>query len=245
MVPLWLEVLLISLSYAMTVGFLLLSVVARGSRWMYGHNALLRKRWTKRMLSREADALALLGVQTYRNVIMSSSFLATAVLGVSSFFLNTVFSNDETEMITKISLNDPLTSVDPETGLPYISVTVKLMILFIICFVAFFFMTQSIRLHMHLGFAMKANTGDEITDDIRERTMSSAVLGQSYFAFGLRVFYLLFPSVLWLLGTMWLVIGSTFTTVGLFVFDTNHDNWGKRFSVSAHNGGLDAVLNEL
>jgi len=95
MVPLWLEVLLIAISYCMTVGFLLLSVVARGSRWMYGNNALLRKRWTKRMLSREADSLALLGVQTYRNVIMSSSFLATAVLGVSSFFLSSVFSKDE------------------------------------------------------------------------------------------------------------------------------------------------------
>jgi len=92
-VPLWVEIVVVVVSYTLTTTFLVLSVFAHASKWMYGYNISQRKKWTMKLLKQESDSL--LGVQTFRNVIMSSSFLATAVLGVASFFLSAALNQDE------------------------------------------------------------------------------------------------------------------------------------------------------
>mmetsp|Transcript_11515 Transcript_11515/g.35182 ORF Transcript_11515/g.35182 Transcript_11515/m.35182 type:complete len:204 (+) Transcript_11515:44-655(+) len=161
-VPLWVEIVVVVVSYTLTTTFLVLSVFAHASKWMYGYNISQRKKWTMKLLKQESDSL--LGVQTFRNVIMSSSFLATAVLGVASFFLSAALNQDEQNMTVNFARSDPLTAINPRTNDPYIPPAVKPFLLFAISFVSFFFMTQSIRVHMHLGFSVKANSDSSATE---------------------------------------------------------------------------------
>eukprot|EP00186_Timspurckia_oligopyrenoides_P001055 CAMPEP_0182442206 /NCGR_PEP_ID=MMETSP1172-20130603/1151_1 /TAXON_ID=708627 /ORGANISM="Timspurckia oligopyrenoides, Strain CCMP3278" /LENGTH=174 /DNA_ID=CAMNT_0024636941 /DNA_START=270 /DNA_END=794 /DNA_ORIENTATION=+ len=130
-------------------------------------------------------------------------------------FLLLDFATDPSKLQSMNStvLNDPLTATN-SNGTAVINAMVKLYIAAALSSLSFFAMTQNIRLLVHLGYFIRAavQTGDpedeEVYQNFRLDIIALTDRAGIYFLIGLRSFYLLIPTVAWILGPIYLLIVS-------------------------------------
>jgi uncharacterized membrane protein len=167
----------------------------------------LRRLWVESIMTQKRDILA---VQTLRNSIMASSFLASTGiiigLGLLSFLLRP-------EHITEVPFD--FTAILTRIKALFL---IKIMFLIIHFFFAFFSFTLSIRYLNQVSFMINVPIECEpvMTSDFMSHILD---LGMMHYTLGMRAYYLSAVVVLWLFGPQWMFFGSLVLVFTLYKLD--------------------------
>jgi uncharacterized membrane protein len=176
-----------------------------------GINACARGAWVRHMMRRlPGDVLA---IQTLRNSLMSASFLAsTAILlvaGLLSFILTSKSNLENFDHVLNILSN----------GHPHVALS-RLLLLVVTFFFAFFNFILALRYYNHAGFLLNAGNSVDGRHALPEQFMiASLQRGAFHFTLGMRAFMFSLPFGLWLLGPVWLLLGSILLILVLWKID--------------------------
>ncbi len=186
-----------------------LALTSYHAYWVYHFRRapLERHLWVQSIMTGKRDILA---VQTFRNWIMASSFLASTAmligLGLLSFLLRPEHAAeipfDVTMIITRINT----------------IFLVKIMILMIHFFFAFFSFTLAIRYFNHANFMINVpiECDPQVTPEFVAHILD---LGMVHYTLGMRAYYLAVVVVLWLFGPQWMFLGSLLMVYILYKLD--------------------------
>lgn len=198
------------------VAFLILTVYHFHFIWLARRHSLklsliqanrLRREWVQSVMGEQQGILP---IQTMRNWVMASTFLASTAVVINIAILNVTFHTDTLPVIPQ-HLN--LLGSKSETFW-----FVKLLVLSFNFFSSFFNFTLSIRYYNHAGFMInlpKKYEPNLDSDDVTEVINRGAV----HYFMGMRGYYLAIPLTLWLFGPTWLLLGSLMLTVILWKLD--------------------------
>ncbi|MEM5787752.1 MAG: DUF599 domain-containing protein [Syntrophobacteraceae bacterium] len=172
-----------------------------------GVTAHLRRAWVESVITGKRDILS---VQTLRNWTMASSFLASTAmiigLGLMSFFFRP-------EHASEIPI-DPILIYSRIKTL----FMVKIMVLTVHFFFAFFSFTLSIRYMNQVNFMINVPVECDplLTPEFIAHTLE---MGMVHYTMGMRAYYLAVVVTLWLFGPVWLFLGSVILVFFLYKLD--------------------------
>ena len=167
----------------------------------------LRHMWVESIMKEKRDILS---VQTLRNWIMAASFLASTAMLIGLGLLSVLFKPEH------------ITEVPFEFGVIFSHMKalflVKLMLLMVHFFFAFFSFTLSIRYLNQVNFMINVpfECDPLLTPDFIAHTLD---LGMTHYTLGMRAFYLSVVVVLWLFGPVWMFLGSLVLVYILYKLD--------------------------
>ena len=167
----------------------------------------LRRDWVQTIMEEKRDILA---VQTLRNWVMASSFLASAAILIGLGTLNVAF---RTEKVAEISHALNLFGTRNEAMW-----MIKVMLLTVDFFFAFFNFTLSIRYYNHASFAINVSPSQDpiVSYDAVTKIINH---GTTHYTLGMRGYYLAVPFTLWLFGPTWMLAGAIILTMLLYKLD--------------------------
>jgi uncharacterized membrane protein len=167
----------------------------------------LRHDWVEAVMKGKQGILS---VQTLRNWVMASSFLASAAILIGLGILNATFHTDKIAECTKA-----LNMFGARNEAVWL---IKLMVLAIAFFFAFFNFALSIRYYNHAGFAINVSPADDpiVTHDAVTKIVNRAT---THYTLGMRGYYVAVPFSLWLFGPSWMLIGAVVLTIVLYKLD--------------------------
>jgi uncharacterized membrane protein len=166
-----------------------------------------RRAWVQSVMEKKKDILA---VQTLRNWVMASTFLASTAILIS---LGLVASAFRTEITSSAAHTLNVFGHPSETLW-----IVKLFILSALFFYAFFNFTLSVRYYNHASLLIN------VPQDLEPSSSIDAVVmvlnhGALHYTLGMRGFYLAIPLGLWLFGPFWMLGGSVLVIFVLHKLD--------------------------
>lgn len=192
-------------------------------RTITGWISVVRKQWVSDLRHKKSGG-DILAVQTLRNYILVSTFLASiaVTIGFSIISLALNILNSDPATITA------LVSIDREL------IGLKALLVVVCNFVSFFGFTQSIRYFNHIGFAMSvtlesnqvANT--EFSHDDPNYLNQSHILdsigeylnlGAMCFTIGMRGYYFALPFVFWIFSPFAMLTSSLVLLFAIYVTD--------------------------
>jgi uncharacterized membrane protein len=156
-----------------------------------GLTIFIRNQWVRD--TRKKSGGDILAVQTLRNWILVSTFLASIAITIA-FTTLTISSNMHFTDAT-INSNDQILDLNLDL--------LGLKSLIVVCcnFISFFSFTQSIRYFNHVGFAIQINYQDPSLDLETNFAESNVMLmlnrGAFFFTIAIRGFYFAIPFVFW------------------------------------------------
>ena len=172
-----------------------------------GSAKALRAAWVADVMTNRRDILA---VQTLRNWVMSTSFLASTAALIAIGLLTFVMSSDGvTNLIHRLNFAGTR-SQD--------LLTIKLALIIVNFFVAFFNLSLAMRHYNYAVFLIGMSPGPDSEAAIARATRH-VQSGAMRYAAGMRGFYLTVPLMLWLFGPVWLLAGSAAVTLALWRHD--------------------------
>lgn len=161
-----------------------------------GKANLLRAEWVRVVMLENHD---ILGIQTLRNWVMASTFLASTSILINIAILNVTFQMNEASAISH-SLN----FLGSDSNFLWM---IKLLLLTILFFFAFFNFTLSVRYYNHAGFMIDIPVNDT-PDDACRAAADIINRGAFHYFLGMRGYYLAIPMTLWLFGPIWMLAGT-------------------------------------
>ncbi len=172
-----------------------------------GVTRYLRTFWVETVMEQKKDILA---VQTLRNWVMASSFLASTALLIGLGLLSYIFQHK-----TIIELPFSFDLLMASMGVLNVF---KILLLFLIYIYAFFNFTLSIRYYNHVNFMINVpiNRDDMITVGYITRALN---IGMTHYHLGMRGYYVSMPFLLWLFGPVWMFLGSILVLIVLYKID--------------------------
>jgi uncharacterized membrane protein len=225
------QVLLIATSFGILIGYhlrLYIRLYRRPETTSIGLTNRMRSRWVQNMM--ESGKKDVLPVQTLRNLTMAASFLASTAIIVGLGILNLAFS---TKTIPEASQLLMLFGSHGQTQW-----TIKLMLLwgdFLFCFYNFMLAVRyynhtalliNVPLEHHASSALHrpgylvrmppiadAAPGVKLVADVLNQ-------GAAHYTLGMRGYYFVVPLALWLLGEIWLFLGTVGLTLVLHRIDS-------------------------
>ena len=167
----------------------------------------LRRVWVESVIAEKRDILS---VQTLRNWIMASSFLASTAMIIGLGLLSFLFKPDH---ISEIPFDPTLIFSRMKTLF-----MVKLMLLMVHFFFAFFSFTISIRYLNQMNFMINVPIDCDplLTPELIANTLDTGML---HYTMGMRAFYLSVVATLWLFGPVWMFLGSLVMVFVLYKLD--------------------------
>jgi uncharacterized membrane protein len=167
----------------------------------------LRRVWVETVITEKRDILS---VQTLRNWIMASSFLASTAMIIGLGLLSFLF---KTEHITEMPF-DPTLIFSHMKNL----FMVKLLVLMVHFFFAFFSFTLSIRYMNQINFMINVPIECDplLSPEFIANTLDT---GMVHYTMGMRAFYLSVVATLWLFGPVWMFLGSLVLVYVLYKLD--------------------------
>lgn len=163
--------------------------------------------WVAMVMRERRDILA---VQTLRNWTMAATFLASTAILVALGILNVALS---TEKVSEVAhLLNIFGSREPLLW------QLKVLMLSIVFFFAFFNFTLAVRYYNHVGFMINV----PVTEDQMSHAATVARIlnrGAMHYNLGTRTYYLSIPMALWLLGPAWLLVSAIVMTAALYRLD--------------------------
>ena len=160
----------------------------------------VRLKWAEHVMQGGHDILA---VQTLRNQVMAATFLASTAILISLGVIGLAFRPG---MFAEVSHALNLTGVKSETIW-----LIKLMVLALLFFFAFFNFTLSIRYYNHAGFMINVPEASAMSHNSIATVLNHGAL---HYTLGMRGFYLSIPIALWLFGPLWM-LGGTVVLIGV------------------------------
>jgi uncharacterized membrane protein len=174
---------------------------------LYGMNAA-RMAWVEGVMREGRDILA---VQTLRNSMMASSFMAsTAILLIIGVL--TLSAQGDKMSGTWHALN-LLGQEGADIWL------FKLLLMLFTLLFAFFAFCLSIRLYHHIGYQI--NTAPDLRREVTQPAHVGAELNRAaiFYRLGMRAYYYTVPLLLWLFGPVWLLGATTLLIFFLYHLD--------------------------
>jgi uncharacterized membrane protein len=166
-----------------------------------------RQMWVKGVIRDKHDILV---VQTLRNQVMASTFLASTAILISLGSFSAAFRPG---VFGEISHALNLLGTKTETLWMF-----KLMLLGILFFFTFFNFTLSIRYYNHAGFMINSFEHNDAT--VSEKAVTQILNhGALHYTIGMRGFYLSIPLALWMFGPIWMLAGSLILIAVLYRLD--------------------------
>jgi uncharacterized membrane protein len=166
-----------------------------------------RAMWVKGIMEGKRDILA---VQTLRNQVMASTFLASTAILICLGSFNAAFRPGTFSEVSH-ALN--LVGIRTETLWMF-----KMLLMGIVFFVTFFNFTLCIRYYNHVSFMI--NTFQENDVSVSADTITHVLNhGALHYSIGMRGFYLSVPLALWLFGPIWMMMGSLVMVAVLYCLD--------------------------
>lgn len=173
-----------------------------------GATDLARRAWVVNVMEEKKDILA---VQTLRNSTMAATFLASTAILLSVGVLS-LTGNADNIGTTWHSLN-VFGSTEQST------VALKLLVLLVNLFIAFFSFSSSIRLYNHVGFMINVPTIDGNYSSSMTFVAVQLNRAASHFHFGMRAFYFMVPLMFWIFGPMLLVFSTMIMICVVYCLD--------------------------
>ena len=167
----------------------------------------LRRVWVESVIAEKRDMLS---VQTLRNWIMASSFLASTAMIIGLGLLSFLFKPDH---ISEMPFDPTVIFSRMKTLF-----MVKLMVLMAHFFFAFFSFTLSIRYMNQINFMI--NVPIECDPSLSPEFIANTLdTGMVHYTMGMRAFYLSVVATLWLFGPVWMFLGSLVMVFVLYKLD--------------------------
>jgi uncharacterized membrane protein len=172
-----------------------------------GITRYLRTFWVETVMEQNRDILA---VQTLRNWVMASSFLASTAILIGLGILGYIFQQ---KTIAELPF-----SFDRIVTSPGNINILKILVLFMIFAFAFFNFTLSIRYYNHVNFMINVplDRDELVTVGYVTKVLN---LGMIHYTLGMRAYYLSGPFFLWLFGPIWMLLGSLTLLIVLYRID--------------------------
>lgn len=172
-------------------------------------NSAARKAWVDNIMSDKSKGI--LAVQTLRNSTMAATFLASTAILMSMGVLNLMQKSTDDQNLLHALQSNLFEGGDLHN--------VKLLILLITFFSAFFCFSMAIRMYNHVGFLI--NSSNEKLHFTPSPRYVSGMLNRSgtYFSYGMRAYYISVPMIFSLYSSSFMAIAS----VGLIVLLHNID----------------------
>jgi uncharacterized membrane protein len=173
-----------------------------------GISRYLRRMWVESIMT--GKRAPILPVQTMRNWVMASSFLASTAMIIGLGLLSFLF---KPEHVTEIPFEFTLIFSHMRTLF-----LAKLMLLMVHFFFAFFSFTLSIRYMNQMNFMINVplECDPALTPDFISHTLD---MGMLHYTLGMRAYYLAVVVALWLFGPVWMFIGSLVLVFVLYKLD--------------------------
>ncbi len=166
-----------------------------------------REMWVKGIIRGKHDILA---VQTLRNQVMASTFLASTAILICIGSFNAAFRPG---MFNEVS--HALNMLGTKTEALWMF---KLLLLGIIFFFTFFNFTLCLRYYNHVSFMI--NTFQQDDSSVSPEVVTHIINhGALHYTIGMRGFYLSIPLALWLFGPLWMLVGSIVLVTVLYRID--------------------------
>jgi uncharacterized membrane protein len=167
----------------------------------------LRHMWVESVMTKKRDILS---VQTLRNWIMASSFLASTGMLVGLGLLSFLFRPEH-------SIEIPFDIKMIITRIKALFL-LKILVLSVHFFFAFFSFTLSIRYLNQVNFMINVPIDCDplLTPSFIAHTLD---LGMIHYTLGMRAYYLAVVVVLWLFGPQWMFVGSLIMVYILYKLD--------------------------
>ncbi|KAL4448062.1 hypothetical protein ABPG75_005281 [Micractinium tetrahymenae] len=178
---------------------------------LYALNKQTRKEWVV-LLSQDTKE-GINAVQTVRNLIIAVSILAAATAALASTLINLMTDAQKLQQMQTYADIDPFSStlLSPQIKL---GIALGLLLLAIMAF------AQSVRLAVHVGFAMRVvASGPARHAGLARQTITFMRRSSLYFAIGLRFIYATYPFVLYILGPTSLLIATVLDVAAQVFFD--------------------------
>jgi uncharacterized membrane protein len=173
----------------------------------YGITAKLRLSWVKMIMDGRRDILA---VQTLRNWIMAASFLASTSILISLGTINLLFRGETVS---------PVFHAINFFGSRHEALwLVKVIILVIIFFFAFFNFTLTIRYYNHVNFMINISPEQENLVSV-DAVAKALNMGTMHYTLGMRSYYFAVPFTLWLFSPSLMLAGTLMITLFLYKID--------------------------
>ncbi|KPK36281.1 MAG: hypothetical protein AMK70_02895 [Nitrospira bacterium SG8_35_1] len=173
----------------------------------YGITGKLRHAWVQMIMDEKRDILA---VQTLRNWIMAASFLASTSILISLGTINLLFRGETVPRIFHV-LN-VLGSHHEALWL------IKVIVLVINFFFAFFNFALTIRYYNHVNFMINIAPDRESTVTV-EAVSKALTMGTMHYTLGMRCYYIAVPFTLWLFSPALMLAGTMVITLFLYKID--------------------------
>ena len=167
----------------------------------------LRRMWVESIMKEKRDILA---VQTLRNWIMASSFLASTAMIIGLGLLSFVFKPEHFSEI-------PFDLIQLFSKMRTLFIA-KLLLLMVHFFFAFFSFTLSIRYMNQVNFMINVppDCDPMLTPEFIAHTLD---MGMIHYTVGMRAYYLSVVVTLWLFGPIWMFAGSIILVLVLHQLD--------------------------
>lgn len=175
-----------------------------------GATNLARIAWVVSVMEEKNDILA---IQTLRNSTMAATFLASTAIILSVGVLS-LTGQAENVGNTWHTLNI-FGSTERST------LALKLLVILINLFIAFFSFSSSIRLYNHVGFMINIPCTDGNYSSSFTFVAMQLNRAASHFHFGMRAFYFLIPLIFWIFGPVLLFLSTVAIIVVVYYIDKN------------------------
>jgi uncharacterized membrane protein len=165
-----------------------------------GLNAHARRLWVEHIMRDKTDILA---VQTMRNWTMAATFLASTAIILGLGFLNFALTSE--------GLNELAVTFNPIGVTDHAFAIVKALAVTSVFLFAFVQFMLAVRFYNHAAFLINVPQSPEceITPALVGDTINR---GARHYSIGMRSYYVAIPTVLWLLGPLWLFLATLVMT---------------------------------
>lgn len=153
----------------------------------------------------------IVSIQTLRNWVMAATFLATTSIIINIAVLNVTFQS-----ATAFSISQNLNYLGSKSAQLW---TIKLLMLTMTFFFAFFNFTLAIRYYNHAGFMIDIPVRANSPDTCCRAVANVINRGARHYFLGMRGYYLAIPLTLWLFGPLWMLGGVVLLTPILYHLD--------------------------
>jgi uncharacterized membrane protein len=171
-----------------------------------GATNLARRIWVVHIMEEKNEILA---VQTLRNSTMAATFLASTAILLTVGVLSLTGQAE--------NIGNAWHTLNIFGSTERSTLALKLLILLINLFIAFFSFSSSIRLYNHVGFMINTPCTDGNYSSSLTFVAIQLNRAASHFHFGIRAFYFMIPLIFWIFGPL-LLIGSTIATIVVVYF---------------------------
>jgi len=167
----------------------------------------LRHHWVESVMQDQRDILA---VQTLRNWVMASSFLASTAILICLGFISLTTSSGKMAEITPVLHS----LVQEQRGLWLF----KIMVAIVNFFISFFNFTLAIRYFNHVNFLINVppSLAHKITPEYVAGILTHATF---HYTAGMRGYYVGVLLILWLFGPIWMLLGTIVMLLVLHYLD--------------------------